>query len=142
MIAQDIKPQRRNAAPLAPDWLPGLIRAVRREGLQPKDDRVKLLWRLVRRRESVGERPWLLAVLRRIWKQGLPAGQRPRTARRLVRCLKRWGVLRPLRIGQTTRRSIPVSPLRPIAVRPLRPVTVRPFRPVTIKPVAQAAAPR
>ena len=76
-----------------PDWLKGLIRAVRGEPLRPKDARVKSLWNLLRQRQLLHRDPWLKAVLQRIWYDGLPARPRPRTTERMVSQLRHFGVL-------------------------------------------------
>ena len=76
-----------------PDWLKGLIRAVRREAIKPKDARVKSLWDLLRQRQLLRRSRWLKAVLRRIWTRGLSARPHPRTARRIVHQVAALGSL-------------------------------------------------
>lgn len=142
MLSQDMELQGAVTAAAVPDWLRGLIRAVRREGLQPRDPRVKSLWDLLRQRQLLGRSPWLRAALRRIWTRGLQARPRPRTTRRMVRRLRRWGILPSRVVSPTAPRPIPTRPLAPVTVRPVRPVAVRPVRPVTVQPVARAAARR
>ncbi|HSF09061.1 MAG TPA: transglutaminase-like domain-containing protein, partial [Nitrospirales bacterium] len=95
MMAEDLEFQGIGAAGVVPDWLRGLIRAVRSEAIQPKDPRVKSLWDLLRQRQLLRRSPRLKAVLRRIWSRGLSARPRPRTAGRIVRSLRRWGLLPP-----------------------------------------------
>jgi len=77
----------------APDWLKGLVHAVRGESLRPKDARVKTLWNLLRQRQLLHKDPWLKAVLYRIWYSGLPARPRPHTSERMVSQLRNWGIL-------------------------------------------------
>lgn len=127
MMAEDLELQGIGAAVAVPDWLKGLIKAIRSEAIQPKDARVKSLWDLLRQRQLLRRSPWLKAVLRRIWNQGLAARPRPRTTARLKRRLRRWGIL-PLVVARATAR-------RPAAMRPLAPVTVRAVQPVAVKPV-------
>lgn len=128
MMAEDLELQGIGAAMAVPDWLKGLIRAVRSEAIQPKDARVKSLWDLLRQRQLLRRSPWLKALLNRIWYQGLAARQRPRTTRRLKKRLRRWGLLPPKVVGVTTP--------RPAAMRPLTPVPMQAARPVVLKPVA------
>jgi hypothetical protein len=139
MISQGSKSHTADATPLIPDWLRSLIKAVRREGLNPKDERVKTLWELLRERNLLGRSLWLRAVLRRIWNRGLVARPRPRTTRRMIRLLRLWSILPPPSVKPVIRSPIPIRPLQPVTVRPLRPVAVRPLKPVTVKPAAQAA---
>jgi len=135
MLGRDIELQGGLAAGAVPDWLMGLVRAVRQQGLQPRDSRVKTLWNLLRQRALLTRSPWLQARLRYIWRQGLTARPRPRTAQRLVRLLRAWGILRPRR----ALRRVPIRPLRAVAARPaavrrLMPVVPkRVFRPVMRK---------
>jgi len=103
------------AAEPAPEWLRSLIRAVRSEAMQPKDGRVRSLWDVLRRRELLRRDPWVAAVLRRVWNQGLPVRERPRTTERLVAQLRLWNIL--------------PGPVYPIRLRPLRPVALRPLPP-------------
>jgi hypothetical protein len=65
-LSQDKAVQSQLTTPAAPDWLQGLLRAVQREGLQPRDARVKSLWDLLQQRQVLRRSPWLQAVLRRI----------------------------------------------------------------------------
>ncbi len=92
MLADDIELQGIDAVAVAPVWLKGLIRAVSREAIQPKDPRVRSLWNLLRQRQLLRRSPWMRGALLRIW-QGLPARRRPNTTRNLVWRLRRWGIL-------------------------------------------------
>ncbi|MGH2520947.1 MAG: transglutaminase-like domain-containing protein [Anaerolineales bacterium] len=136
MLSQDMDLQGSQAAAAVPDWLRGLVRAVRREAMQPRDARVKSLWDLLRQRQLLRRSQWLQGMLRRVWGRGLQARPRPYTTRRLVRLLRRWGILPPLAVA---RRRMPIRPLRPVIVRPM---AARPVRPMTVRPVARAAARR
>jgi hypothetical protein len=125
-----------------PDWLKGLIRAVRREAIQPKDGRVKSLWDLLKQRQLLARSVWLRALLRRVWDRGLPARHRPRTTKRLVGQLRVWGIL-PAPVRRLATPGLrPVPPGKPVAVRPLRPVTVRPLRPVSVRTMGPLRARR
>jgi hypothetical protein len=135
MVSQDTELQGTITAVAVPDWLRGLIRAARRQGLQTRDARVRLLWNLLRQRQLLGQSPWLQAVLRRIWRQGLTARPRPRTAERLVQLLRGWGILPPAKARPMAPRPQSIRPLAPVVVRPVRPVSVRPIRPVSVRPV-------
>jgi hypothetical protein len=126
---------------MVPDWLRGLIRAVRREALLPKDARVKSLWDLLRQRQLLARSPWLRGLLLRCW-QGLPARERPRTTRRLVARLRSLGILPPRAVGAVAqgpvftqvrdlRRAWPgrlrrVAAIRPVVMTPVRPVRLQP----------------
>jgi hypothetical protein len=132
MMAEDSELRGIGAAVAVPDWLRGLIRAVRGEAIQPKDARVKSLWDLLRQRQLLRRSPWLKALLHRIWYRGLQARSRPRTTQRLKKRLRRWGILPPLAV-----RGAVAS--RPATMRPLAPVPVQPVRPVAVKPVALTA---
>jgi hypothetical protein len=121
-----------------PDWLKGLIRAVRSEAMKPKDARVKSLWDLLRQRQLLRRSPWLKAVLQRMWTQGLSARPHPRTARRIVHRLRRWGVLPPMAARAAAHRPTTTRPLAPAAVQAMRPVALKPVasvRPAAIQPV-------
>ena len=132
MMSQDKELQGLDASPAIPEWLRGLIRSVWQEGMRPKDNRVRLLWNLLRQRRLLDRSPWLKARLRFYWKHGLAIRPRPRTTRHLVRLLRGWGILPP-RAGGVTQR---------MGVRPLRRVALRPIRPMAARPVAPAAARR
>jgi Transglutaminase-like superfamily len=121
----------------APDWLRGLIRAVRREAVQPRDERVRSLWNLLRARQLLSADPWVRSLLLRIWSSGLTARQRPRTTRRLVQALRQAGIL-PRRRARSAGGQ--VATLRPFAPLALRPVAVRRF--ATARPVAVPMLPR
>jgi hypothetical protein len=115
MVSQDMELQGVDGLAAAPDWLRGLIRAWRAEGLQPKDERVRRLWNMLRQRQILRQNDWLRRVLRFAWNRGLARRPRPRTTRRLVQLLRGAGIL-PVRTG---------LPVRPGAIRPLRRVRVR-----------------
>lgn len=108
--------------PAVPQWLPSLIGAVRQGGLQPRDERVRSLWRLLRERGRLG--PWFQRVLRFAWNQGLrPGRHRPVITNKMVRRLRNLGILPPgtgLPVATT-----PVRPLQPVVVRPLAPAGPR-----------------
>ena len=142
MMSQNMELQGLDAATAVPDWLRGLIRAVRHEGLQPKDERVRSLWNMLRQRQLLGRSPWLKARLRFFWERGLAVRPRPRTTRRMVRLLRGWGVLPPLAARSADQRRMRLRPLRRVAVRPIQPVAARPVRPVAARPVASAMARR
>jgi hypothetical protein len=145
--------QSTNTVTPVPDWLRGLIRAIRREAMQPKDARVKSLWDLLRQRGLLAQSPWLRTALRRIWNRGLAARSRPRTTKRMVQLLRGWGILPVTRARPTAgspvsvsiRPQVTVQPIKPVIVRPIRPprpVSIRPVRLVTVRPVARAGARR
>lgn len=139
MMSEDMELQGLAAPLLGPDWLVGFIRAVRREAISPKDERVRRLWNLLRQRQILNRNPWLRAVLRRIWDRGLVARQRPRTTRRLVQGLRSLGILPP----RSMRGRVAARPLTPIRVRPIRPLAARPrsltpartLTPVQVRPI-------
>ena len=138
MASHDMELQGIGAAVAVPDWLKGLIRAVRNEAIQPKDARVKSLWDLLRQRQLLGKSPWLKAVLYRIWSRGLSARPHPRTARRIVSRLRLWGIWPPKSVRAAAPRPAPMRPLAPAPVQPVRPVAVKPVgsvKPVTMQPV-------
>ncbi|WNG88145.1 transglutaminase-like domain-containing protein [Mycobacterium sp. ITM-2016-00317] len=60
-----------------------LIEAVRTSGLQPRDPRVKSAWDQLRSRGILARELWVRRLLVRLWRQGLPPGNRPRSAARL-----------------------------------------------------------
>ena len=145
MMAEDMELQGIGAAGAVPDWLKGLIRTVRREALQPKDARIKSLWDLLRQRQLLQRSRWLKAVLQRMWSRGLSARPHPRTARRIVKRLRRWGILPPKSVGAAAYRPVGTRPItraavqavRPVALKPvasLRPATMQPVRPVQMQP--------
>lgn len=138
MMAEDLELQGIDAAVAVPDWLRGLIRAVRSEALQPKDTRVKSLWDLLRQRQLLRRSPWLRALLHRIWYKGLAARQRPRTTRRLKTRLRRWGILPPLVVSAPSPGGAVKRPLATVTAQPVRPVTMKPVgkvQPAAMQPV-------
>lgn len=149
MMAEDMEVQGIGAAGTVPDWLKGLMRTVRREAIQPKDARIKSLWDLLRRRQLLNRSRWLKAVLQRIWSRGLSARPHPRTARRIVKRLRRWGILPPKLGGAAMHRSAGIRPsravvraVRPVTLKPvasLRPATMQAVRPVQMKSVGMKA---
>lgn len=143
MMAEELELQGIGAPVDVPDWLKGLIRAIRSEAIPPKDARVKSLWDLLRQRQMLRRSPWLRALLHRSWYKGLAARQRPRTTRRLVRRLRRLGILPPPPLRrEITPRSSAERPLFPIAMRAVRPVSVRAVasvRPIRIQTVSTGA---
>lgn len=134
MMAEDLELKGIGAAAAVPDWLRGLIRAVRSEAIQPKDARVKSLWDLLRQRRLLPQSPWLKALLNRMWYKGLAARQRPRTTTRLKKRLRLWGILPPKVVGVTAPRPAAMRPLTPVPMRAVQPVAVKPVG--TVKPVA------
>lgn len=154
MMSEDMELQGLAAPLVGPDWLVGLIRAVRREAISPKDERVRRLWNLLRQRQVLNRNPWLRAVLRRIWDRGLVARRRPRTSKRLVQGLRALGILPPRamagRVAARPLTPVRVQPIRPVAAspgyaraaRPLTPVRVQPIRPLTARPLAPATVRR
>jgi Transglutaminase-like superfamily len=84
-----------------------LIEAVRAAGVQPRDPRVKATWDLLRSRGLLSRELWVRRLLRRMWQQGLPPGNRPRSAARLDAVLRSWGLL-PYDAGVTTYPGAPV----------------------------------
>ena len=118
-----------------PDWLRGLLRAVRQEGMKSRDERVRRLWNLLKQKRVLGQSPWMQARLRYMWKNGLVNRSRPLTAHRMRRRLRRWGILPT---SGATRSQIPTRTLQSV---PLRPVQARPVT-GPVRPLAQRAAPR
>ena len=151
MMAENMELQGIDGVGAVPDWLRGLIRAVRTEAVQSKDTRVKSLWDLLRQRQLLRRSPWLRAVLLRIWNQGLSARPHPRTASRIKRRLRRWGILPPISVSAAAYRSPGIRPLtraavqavRPVVLKPVasvRPVAMQPLRPVQMTPAGMKAA--
>lgn len=128
MMAEDMELHGIGAGEVVPDWLRGLIRALRAEAIQPKDVRVKSLWDLLRQRQLLSRSPWLKAVLHRIWNRGLSARPRPRTASRIRRRLRLWRILPP--------KSVRATSHRPAVTRAVRRAAYQTVRPVALKPVA------
>jgi len=138
MMAEDMELQGIGGIGTVPDWLRGLIRAVRTEAVQPKDARVKSLWDLLRQRQLLRRSPWLKAVLLRVWNRGLSTRRRPRTANRIKQRLRRWGILPPKPVGTAAHRPTVTRPITRAAVQPVRPVVLKPVasvRPATMQPV-------
>jgi hypothetical protein len=146
MMAEDLEPKGVGSVGAVPDWLRGLLRAVRTEAIRPKDARVKSLWDLLRQRHLLGQNPWLKAVLLRVWQRGLSARPHPRTAGRIKQSLRLWGILPPpIAVGAPGQRPAVMLPVtrtavqavRPVALKPvasLRPAAMQPVRPVQMKP--------
>ena len=140
MMADDMELRGIGAATMAPDWLRGLIRAVRREAISPKDPRVKSLWDLLRQRQVLSSSPWVKSLLLRCW-QGLPARERPRSTRRLVAQLRSLGILPP-RATAAVAQGPMLAPINIHNVRPGWPVRLRPvaaMRPAPWRPVRAVA---
>lgn len=138
-MSEDMELQGIGAAMAAPDWLRQLIRAVRSEAIQPKDARVKSLWDLLKQRQLLAKSPWLKALLRRFWEQGLlVARPRPRTTMRMVQCLRLLDILPSGVTGAAARPSAPKQAVRPMALKPVasvRPAAMQPVR----RPLMKAA---
>jgi hypothetical protein len=127
MTSVNVGPASPAGLPPGPSWLWGLIRGIRRDGLQPRDQRVKTLWDLLRSKGLLGQSPWLKTGLRFIWGKGLAPRPRRGAARRLKALLRQWGILPPRVIGQSSvvvqreiirgRRGRRLHPLRPVQVR-------------------------
>jgi len=150
MMAEDLELQGIGGAGAVPDWLRGLIRALRSDAIQPKDARVKSLWDLLRQRQLLRRSPWLKAVLHRIWNHGLSARPHPRTAHRIKRRLRLWGILPPISVSAAAHRPAVTRPLtradvqavRPVALKPVasvRPAAMQPVRPVQMQSVSPKA---
>jgi hypothetical protein len=133
-----------------PDWLRGLIQAVRSEAIQPKDTRIKSLWDLLRQRQLLRRSPWLKAALHRIWNKGLSVRPRPRTASRIKRRLRLWGILPQKSVSAMAHRQAVTGPVtraavqavRPVALKPVasvRPAAMQPVRPVQMQPTSLKA---
>jgi hypothetical protein len=150
MMAEDLELQGIGSVGAVPDWLRGLLRSVRSEAIQPKDTRIKSLWDLLRQRQLLRRSPWLKATLHRIWNQGLSVRPRPRTASRIKRRLRLWGILPPKSVSGTAHRPAVTGPVtraavqavRPVALKPVasvRPAAMQPVRPVQMRPVLPRA---
>ena len=151
MMAEDLELQGIGGVGAVPDWLRGLIRTVRTEAVQPKDTRIKSLWDLLRQRQLLQRSRWLREVLRRMWNRGLSARPHPRTARRIKRRLRLWGVLPPIPLRAAGHRQAGMRPVmrtavqavRPMTLKPVasvRPAAMQPIRPVQMKPAGLKAA--
>jgi Transglutaminase-like superfamily len=132
MLDEDLELHGIGVAATVPDWLKGLIRSVRSEAMHPKDLRVKSLWNLLKERQLLSRNPWLKAVLRRIWDQGLPARARPVTTSRMVESMRHLGILPAHGAGEAAHRPLTSThALRPVALRPVghaRPAAMQPVR--------------
>jgi hypothetical protein len=134
MMSEDLELRGIGAEMEVPTWLHGLIRAIKSEAMQPKDERVKSLWNLLRDRRELSTHPWLKEVLQRIWSKGLAARPRPLTTEKLVTRLRQIGILPPGRAGAAAHRPGAGRPNAPMAMRPVRAVPVKPMRPVQVRP--------
>jgi Transglutaminase-like superfamily len=89
-------PDRRLVAPgFGPGrraWLRELIAAVRQGSLQPRDPRVRLLWRVLSARGLLGADTGARSLLLRLWQQGAPSGM-PTGVPQLVALLRSSGLL-------------------------------------------------
>lgn len=138
MMAEDMELQGMGGIGAVPDWLKGLLRSVRTEAIQPKDTRIKSLWDLLRQRQLLRRSKWLKTVLFRVWKNGLSARPHPRTARRITRRLRRWGILPPVSVSAAVHRPAVASPVTRTNVQPVRPVVLKPVasvRPAAMQPI-------
>jgi len=133
MLSEIAAQQASATTPLVPDWLRGLIRAVRREGMQPKDERVRRLYRQLDQKKLLSQSPWLQARLRYFWKNGLVNRSRPITTRRMRQELRRLGILPPIRA-----RPLQSTALRPVQARPV----TGPIRPLAQRVALRPVAPR
>lgn len=134
MMSEDLELRGIGAEMEVPTWLHGLIRAIKSEAMQPKDERVKSLWNLLRDRRELSTHPWLKEVLQRIWSKGLAARPRPLTTEKLVTRLRHIGILPPGGAGAAAHRPGAGRPHAPMAMRPVRAVPVKPMRPVQVRP--------
>ena len=134
MMSEDLELRGIGAEMEVPTWLHGLIRAIKSEAMQPKDERVKSLWNLLRDRRELSTHPWLKEVLQRIWSKGLAARPRPLTTEKLVMRLRQIGILPPGGAGAAAHRPGVGRPNAPMAMRPVRAVPVKPMRPVQVRP--------
>jgi hypothetical protein len=105
------------------------IEAIKSEAMQPKDERVKSLWNLLRDRHELSTHPWLKEVLQRIWTKGLAARPRPLTTEKLVMRLRHIGILPSTGAGPAVHRPGAGQHKTPMAMRPVRVVAVRPVGP-------------
>ena len=134
MMSEDLELRGIGAEMGAPPWLHGLIRAIKSEAMQPKDERVKSLWNLLRDRRQLSTHPWVKEVLQRIWSKGLAARPRPLTTEKLVMRLRKIGILPSAGAGAAAHRPGAGRPGAPMAMRPVRAVAVKPVRPVQMRP--------
>jgi hypothetical protein len=128
------------APALGRGWLRGLLQSIREGGVQPRDPRVKALWALLRRRQLLAGSPWAQTRLRFIWRQGLNAKPRPRTAARLLALIRNQAPLPAIVQQRFQQRQWARGPRRTVMARSpmhrLRPVAVR--RVGTLRPVGRA----
>lgn len=115
MLSETMAAQNSATSPAVPDWLRGLLRAIRQEGMKPKDERVRTLWNLLKQRNLLSHSPWLQARLRYMWNKGLVNRARPITSRRVRQLLRSWGILPARR----TTRPLQSIPLRQVQARPM-----------------------
>jgi hypothetical protein len=134
MMSEDLELRGIGAEIEVPPWLHGLIRAIKSEAMQPKDERVKSLWNLLRDRRELSTHPWVKEVLQRIWSKGLAARPRPLTTEKLVMRLRQIGILPPGGAGAAAHRPGTGRPSAPMAMRPVRAIPVKPMRPVQVRP--------
>ena len=135
MMSEDLELHGIGAGVEVPAWLKGLIRAIRSEAMQPKDERVKSLWNILRARQQLSTHPWLKEVLQRIWSKGLAARPRPLTTEKLVTRLRQIGILPPAGAGAgpADHRQGAGRSRAPMAMRPVRVVAVKPVRPMPMR---------
>lgn len=153
MLSENTELQGLGAVAPVPDWLKGLLRSVRNEAIKPKDHRVRSLWSLLAQRKLLQRSPWLKAVLQRIWQKGLSARPRPRTTRKIVLRLRKWGIL-PQKVGRVVTHHpmsarpsapAPMQAMRPVvlkAVASVRPAAMQPLQPVKVQPEAMKVIPK
>jgi hypothetical protein len=67
----------------------GLVSVVASQGIQPRDPLVQRWWRRLQRQGLLQQNPWARRLLLHMWRQGLVARPRPRTAKRLAALLRR-----------------------------------------------------
>lgn len=142
MISEDVDLQGLDAATLTPEWLKGLIRAVRREGLKPGDERVQRLWNLLRQQRQIDQSQWLVGVLRFMWRKGLAVQPRPKTTRRFVEQLRRYRILPPPPVKQSDKQPSSLRPFAPKRLRRVRPVAIRPVSAATAQRLSGVTTPR
>lgn len=133
MLSDDLELHGIGVEEEVPTWLKELIRAIRSEAMQPKDERVKSLWNVLRTRRQLSAHPWIKDVLHRIWSKGLAARPRPLTTERLVTRLRQMGILPPKGTDPAIRRPGAGRPGSRMAMRPVRVVAVRPVRPASMR---------
>jgi hypothetical protein len=124
----------------APQPLKSFVRALRREAIPARDERVRGVWQLLRSRGVLDKSPWLKGLLKRCW-GGLAARPRPRTTQRFVARLRRLGILPP-RASGAPRGVGPsvVMPGRRVTLRRVaaaQPARLRPVQAVRMRPVGR-----